>query len=148
VASRWPGSDHDEAVDLWNLVPLSARSSGPALTFAIPADASVARGMIVSSSCDKSGLNVVLQPAEPKASPLQLTAAGSFESGFSDTLWFGEDHYTPCFHLAGLPVVVAYKSVSAGSGKLVDLEVRDDLPDVKLSPAAPKASLPASSPPK
>jgi len=51
VAARWPGSDHDEAVDLWNLIPVTARGNGPALTPELPKDAEVVRGTIVSSSC-------------------------------------------------------------------------------------------------
>jgi hypothetical protein len=126
VATRWPGPDHDEAVDLWNAIPADKRGAGPALTAALPKDATVARGRIVSSSCDKDGLHVVLQPMEPNAA-LTLTAKGSHESGFSDTLWVGEDHYTSCFHLTGLPAVVAYKA-EAGEDRLQVFEVRDDLP--------------------
>jgi hypothetical protein len=45
-----------------------ARGEGAALALALPTDATVA--------------------------PLKLIGEGRFESGFSDTLWFGEDHYT------------------------------------------------------
>jgi len=137
VAARWPGSDHDEAVDLWNLVPSELRAEGPALTLATPADSTRTRGTIVRTACDKSGVTVVLQPDATGAAPLNLVASGRFESGFSDTLWFGEDHYTPCFHLAGLPAVVAYKPDGTAPGKFVELEVRDDLPPVILPAAAP-----------
>jgi hypothetical protein len=128
VASRWPGSDHDEAVDLWNRLPANVRGDAPPLTLSLPADATVVRGTIVSTSCDKSGLSVVLQPLAPNASAVKLVATGPFESGFADTLWVGEDHYTPCFHLAGLPAVVAYKTIGDGTNKLQVLEIRDDLP--------------------
>lgn len=133
VATRWHGSDHDEAVDLWNRLPPAARQGETPLTLALPADATVARGTIVSTSCDKVAdhgrLNVVFQPANAVAPILKLTAEGRIESGFSDTLWFGEDHYTNCYHLGGLPALVAYKAdgTEAG-GKLMVFEVRDDLP--------------------
>ena len=140
VAARWPGADHNEAVDLWNRVPPAARSDGPALTLSVPAESTVVRGTIVSSSCDKSGLHLILQPTEPNASPLTVAAMGPFDSGFSDTLWVGEDHYTPCFHLAGLPAVVAYKATESGAAKLMELEVRDDLPLPEPTPAAPKTA--------
>lgn len=140
VAARWPGSDHDEAVDLWNLVPADSRGDGPPLTLELPKDAEVARGTIVSSSCDKSGLSMVLQPTEQNASPLKLVATGPYGGGFSDTLWVGEDHYTPCFHIAGLPAVIAYKANQAGVNRLLVLEVRDDLP--KLDLPAPAAKTP------
>jgi hypothetical protein len=56
---------------------------------------------------------------------LRLTAADHFISGFSDTLWWGEDHFSLCHHLAGSSVVVAYK---AGTKEVEDIEIRDDLP--------------------
>jgi hypothetical protein len=135
VATRWPGSDHDEAVDLWNLLPAGTRGDGPALKLALPEDATVVRGTIVSSSCDKSGLNLVVQPNAPNTSALKLLATGRYENGFSDTLWVGEDHYTPCFHLAGSAAVVAYKADGAVAEKLLALEVRDELPE--LNPPTP-----------
>jgi len=141
VADRWTGSDHDEAVDLWNQVPLADRGDGPPLTLALPTDATVARGTILSTYCSKAtGLTVVLQPTDPSAPPLNLFAAGPLESGFADTLWVGEDHYTPCFHLAGLPALVAYKPSPDGLAKLLVFEVHDDLPpsDLPAPALAPK----------
>ena len=128
VAARWYGSDHDEAVDLWSDLPPAARGDGPALTLTVPADSEVARGTILSSSCDKTVLSLVLQPAAASEPPLTLVTNGPYESGFSDTLWVGEDHYTTCFHLAGLPALVAYKVTEPGVARLLALEVRDDLP--------------------
>jgi hypothetical protein len=148
VASRWPGSDHDEAVDLWNQVPPAMRGDGPPLTLALPPDSTLARGTILSTYCSKTtGLTVVLQPAAPNTPSLNLFAAGPVENGFADTLWFGEDHYTPCYHLAGLPAVVAYKPSADGTAKLLVFEVRDDLPALNLSPPAPKAAKLAMPPP-
>jgi hypothetical protein len=51
--------------------------------------------------------------------------------GFSDTLWWGEDHFSSCYHLAGHAAVLAYKPQGPQGPELVDLEVRDDLPDTK-----------------
>jgi len=140
VASRWPGSDHDEAVDLWNQVPPAKRGDGPPLTLSLPPDATVARGTIVSTSCDKNGLALLLQPDAPNAPPLKLVAPGRYENGFADTLWVGEDHYTPCFHLAGLPAVVAYKPSADTTANLLVFEVRDDLPALNLAAPAPNAA--------
>jgi len=147
VADRWPGSDHDEAVDLWNQVPAANRGDGPPLKLLLPADATIARGTILSTNCSKLGLTVVLQPADPTAPPLNLLAAGPYENGFADTLWVGEDHYTPCYHLAGLPAVVAYKPSADGLPKLLVFEVRDDLPALNLPAPAPKAASAATPPP-
>jgi Protein of unknown function (DUF1570) len=148
VASRWPGSDHDEAVDLWNQVPPANRGDGPPLTLALPPDATVARGTILSTYCGKgTGLTVVLQPTDPSTPPLNLIAEGPYESGFADTLWVGEDHYTPCHHLAGLPALVAYKPSADGLAKLLVFEVRDDLPTSDPPPPAPKPADAATPPP-
>ena len=49
--------------------------------------------------------------------------------GFSDTLWVGRDHFTPCFHVDGLRAVARYK-VSADksyTGDMVILGFRDNL---------------------
>jgi hypothetical protein len=148
VASRWPGSDHDEAVDLWNQVPPPMRGEGPPLTLTLPADATIARGTILSTFCSRTaGLTVVLQPTDPATPPLNLFASGPIENGFADTLWVGEDHYTPCYHLAGLPAVVAYKPSADGAAKLLVFEVRDDLPALNLSAPATKAANVATPPP-
>jgi tetratricopeptide (TPR) repeat protein len=143
VADRWPGSDHDEAVDLWNQIPPSLRGDGPPLTLSLPPDATIVRGTIVSTSCDATGLHLVLQPPTPNASALQLRTTGPYENGFADTLWFGEDHYTPCFHLGGLPALAAYKPSPDGTNRLLVFEVRDALPDANL----PAAAAPAAPPP-
>lgn len=140
VASRWPSTDRDEAVDLWNLVPSTKRGDGPPLTLSLPADATVVRGTIVSTSCDKSSLTVILEPNTPHTAPLKLVTTGSFANGFADTLWFGEDHYTPCFHLAGLPAVAAYRPADDGMDRLLVFEVRDDLPHPNLPPSMPAAA--------
>ncbi len=136
VADRWPGSDHDEAVDLWNQIPPNLRGDGPALTLSLPPDATIVRGTIVSTSCDATGLHLVLQPPTPNASALQLRTTGLYENGFADTLWFGEDHYTPCFHLAGLPALAAYKPSPDGTNRLLVFEVRDALPDADVPATA------------
>jgi hypothetical protein len=132
VADRWPSTDHDEAVDLWNLVPPAQRGDGPPLTLSFPPDATIVRGTIVSTACARSGLTVIVQPnAQPSApnpAPLTLATDGPFENGFADTLWFGEDHYTPCFHLAGLPTVIAYQPSPEGPAHLLVFEVRDNPP--------------------
>ena len=145
VASRWPGSDHDEAVDLWNELPASDRGDGPPLTLSFPADAKVVRGTIVSTACEKTGLSVVLRPNELKAEDVKAVATGPFESGFADTLWVGEDHYTPCFHLAELPAVIAYRPAD-GMNKLVVLEVRDNLPHSAAVAANPATAATTATP--
>lgn len=147
AADRWFGSDHDEAVDLWSQIPPAARGDAPSPTLAISKDLTVARGTILSTSCSESGLSVTLQPNTPGASVLKLAATAPFESGFSDTLWVGEDHYTDCFHLAGLPAVVAYKPDAAGPAKMFVFEVRDNLPALHLDTGNAKSAPPSTAAP-
>jgi tetratricopeptide (TPR) repeat protein len=137
VAERWEGSDHDEAVELWQKIPAKVRGDGPELTMAIAANATVVRGTIVNTWCDRNGVGVTIQPTAAGAQEVKAVASGLFESGFSDTLWEGEDHYTPCFHVAGLPGVVAYQAGADGTHRLVELEVRDDLPALNAAAMEP-----------
>jgi hypothetical protein len=73
------------------------------------------------------------------AKPLTFSKDGNLLIGFSDTLWWGEDHFSACHHLAGHPAVLVYKAKGVQGPELVELEVRDDLPDTP-SPAQPQVS--------
>jgi tetratricopeptide (TPR) repeat protein len=133
VAAHWFGPDHNEAVDLWEAVPPARRGDGPALALDFPAGSEVARGKLLNVSCNKeAGVNkisVSFVPDEPAgAQPLTFVSDGHMMAGFSDTLWWGEDHFTLCHHLSGLPAVLAYKRQGSQGGELVDLEIRDDSP--------------------
>ena len=75
------------------------------------------------------------------AKPLTFTREGRLSIGFSDTLWWGEDHFSPCHHLAGHPAVVILKAKGAQGPDLVRLEVRDELPDAN-GPAQPQVPSP------
>ena len=68
--------------------------------------------------------------------PLTFHVHGA-QLGFSDTLWFGRDHFTACYHTTGLRAVVRYKPAADKSytGDAVSLGFRDDLPAVQPSPA-------------
>ena len=147
VASQWFGSDHDEAVALWEAVPAAQRSTGPALTLDLPPGVQVVRGTLTSESCTTSPgpssgpahLTATLTPDDPSgAAPLTFSSDTRLRIGFSDTLWWGEDHFSACHHLAGHPAVALYKNSPSGS-ELVELEVRDDLPQT----APPAAAAPA-----
>ena len=47
---------------------------------------------------------------------------------FSNTLWYGADHFSRCHHLDGLRAVIQYTPLSASgiSGDLAKLEVYQD----------------------
>jgi tetratricopeptide (TPR) repeat protein len=130
VATHWFGSDHDEAVDLWQAVPVDQRGDGPPLTLDVPTGADVVRGKLTEVSCDASREKITFLPDKPDATPLTLTTKGRFRIGFSDTLWWGEDHFS-CHHLAGHTAVALYKADATKGPQVLELEIRDDLPDDK-----------------
>lgn len=145
VAAHWFGPDHDEAVDLWNRIPAASHTDGPALALDVPTGSTVVRGTLTQVACatnpgDK--LTIALQPESPAdAKPLSFRVDGRFRSGWSDTLWWGSDHYSLCHHLTGLPALIAYKPGGSDGGELLDLEVRDHLPPFSSAPTAASASV-------
>ena len=66
----------------------------------------------------------------------------SYLIGFSETLWFGKDHFTPCHHLDGLRAVVRYKpgSEKQTRGEWVELELRENFPGAPDKYNAPVAN--------
>jgi hypothetical protein len=131
VADRWHGPDHDEAVALWERIPAANRPHDVSLTMqpfgTEPLES--AGGIIAATHCGDA--------KEPFT--LVLTAAGKtrtfaqqhgFPSGFSETLWYGEDHFTLCHRLEGQPAVVFFRPAAAGgsyAGEPAELEIRDDV---------------------
>jgi tetratricopeptide (TPR) repeat protein len=131
VAGRWFGPDHNEAVELWNSVPTDQRPAGESLLEIIPEDTKTIEGRVQSVTCaskDKPWELVL----EREGSPLIFHhGAGGFPTGFSDTLWYGEDHFSLCHHLEGLRAVVHYHLPTdpTYAGEVVEVEIRDDLPN-------------------
>src|SRR5258706_10574386 len=110
VASRWEGVDHDEAMELWNRVP-PAQRSGEAPSDTPPGESLSAEGTVKSISCDPHFVGLALDQAGQVLTFKVKGGAG----GFSHTLWFRSDHFTPCFHVTRLPAVVRYKPVPGKS---------------------------------
>ena len=149
VAQRWHGPDRDEALSLWNAVPTDQRPSSPPAVVLVDGkdpDAEigqvlVAEGVVQSASCGdqkaKQSFTLVL---DQNGHSLTFQGSGKFRSGFSDTFWWGADHYSSCHHVQGTHAVVRYKpSTNTGfSGDIVELEFRDDLP------APPQKAVPAA----
>jgi tetratricopeptide (TPR) repeat protein len=133
VASRWGSPDHDEAMELWNRVPPAQRSGD------VPSDPPLgesllsAEGTVKSVSCDPHFVGITLDQA---GQALTFKVKGGL-GGFSDTLWFGSDHYTPCFHVIGLRAVVRYKPDpdTSSAGVVVSWGFRDDLPPAQNASA-------------
>jgi tetratricopeptide (TPR) repeat protein len=125
VAERWGGPDHDEAMELWNSIPAEKRVSESPGGRPGPNDVLVAEGIVKSVSCKDRAFTATL---ESEGKTLTFHSQG-FPVGYSDTLWVGRDHFTPCFHVDGLRAVARYK-VSADksyAGDLVNVGFRDNL---------------------
>jgi Tfp pilus assembly protein PilF len=129
VAERWFGPDHDEAVDLWNEIPEAQRSSGEPLSDEAPKETQTMQGKVRSTACSDKDHSFTLVLDRGNRDLICQSKAG-FMSGFSDTIWYGEDHFTLCHHVEGLRAVVRYKSPADNSyaGDLAELELREDLP--------------------
>lgn len=128
VADRWSGPDHDEAVELWDQVPTDQRPAGETLAETIPKDAQTVSGVVRSVQCaSPEALTLVLAHDQ---STLTFHRKGRFINGFSDTLWYGADHYDICHHVEGLRAIVRYYPAADGSyaGDLAEVEIRNDLP--------------------
>src|SRR5579864_6098283 len=129
VSERWAGPDHDEALELWNRIPAADRPAGDAPAITMLLGTELVSGTLKSAVCgDKdAGLKVVI---EHDGQALTFQTKTLFRGGFSDTLWYGEDHFSFCRHVNGLRTVIRYKPSADKSyaGDLVELDYRDDLP--------------------
>ncbi|HTW58134.1 MAG TPA: hypothetical protein VMD99_08390 [Terriglobales bacterium] len=151
VADRWTGSDHNEAVELWNRIPPAERPAGMALANISFGNTQTVEGRILSVHCpaldkDRDQETLTLKAAEKT---LIFRRHGPFGVGFTDTIWYGEDHFSFCHHLEGMRAIVQYRapSDSTYAGDLADIEIRDDLPsplqkETRESAAAPPAPKP------
>jgi Tfp pilus assembly protein PilF len=134
VAERWGDPDHDEAVELWNSVPAQQRSAGDApVPIPLKENQKRVEGVAKSVTCDDKTVTLML---DHEGQTLTFRAnSDHISTGFSDTLWYGEDHYNFCRHGEGLRVVVQYLAPSDASytGNAVVLAFRDDLAPVKVT---------------
>jgi hypothetical protein len=98
--------------------------------------------MLMSVTCAaKEGTAVVIQGAD--GARTFNSSAGGRMVGYSDTLWFGGDHFTLCHHLGGLRAVVRYKPHAdnkQSAGEWVELELREDLPKAQEKSSPPPAA--------
>jgi len=135
VADRWIGPDHDEAIELWNSIPAAWRAATEVISEVAPKDIQAVEGKVKSIVCaDKEqGWSFVL---DHDGRSLTFHRKGGFVTGFSDTLWYGGDHFNTCHHLEGLRAIVYYHAPPDGSyaGDIAELEIRDDLPEPLQNP--------------
>jgi len=141
VANRWASLDHDEAMELWNAIPADKRVAETLTEGKEPKpDWQTAEGTVKSVTCQEHFLTVTLT----HGNEVQSFHSENLPVGFSDTLWWGRDHFTPCFHVASLRAVVHFKPATdkAYTGDLMNVGFREDLPAEVKSPsetsAAPK----------
>lgn len=177
VAERWPGPDHDEAIELWDAIPADQRPDTSALAGAslektqvqeawIKAtqiqDTQIVQGRLTEVRCSSAGQSSSERSSRDHSSPdhsssepgitftishdgksSRFRRTGPFGAGFSDTIWYGEDHFSFCHHLEGMRAVIHYKpSADANyAGDVAEVDIRDDLPE---PPPAPPAAAPAA----
>jgi tetratricopeptide (TPR) repeat protein len=140
VGERWRGPAQDEALEVWNSIPVEKR---PPDAFVVPETlpgTQTMQGILVSLNCGekKQGMLLTIQNSDGTHT---FRGTSSYVIGYSETLWFGKDHFTPCHHLDGLRAIVRYKPATEKqtSGEWVELELREDLlatPDKSSAPAA------------
>ena len=107
VADRWVGADHNEAIELWNRVP-SAERSGGALSGVAPKDTEAVEGRVEKIFCSEKDqeFSFVLDQG---GRSLTFHRKSGFSVGFSDTIWYGGDHFNYCHHIEGLRAMVHYQ---------------------------------------
>jgi hypothetical protein len=141
VAERWRGPDHDEAVELLSALPAEKRLPDATLLTAALNGTQTSEGTVLSVTCaSKEGTTVIIQ--NPDGTRTFSSSAGGHIVGYSDTLWFGGDHFTLCHHLDGLRAVVRYKPSAdkQSAGEWVELEFRQDLPAAQEKNSAPPST--------
>lgn len=142
VAARWQGPDHDEALELWNSIPAAQRPAGEALLPSVVAGTQEVEGVVKSVHCGRRTENEEQKftlVIDQGGHELTFQPNGGFGTGYSDTLWWGRDHFSACLHLQGIRTVVHYKPSSDPkyAGELARFDLRDDLP---LVPPKPKGA--------
>jgi tetratricopeptide (TPR) repeat protein len=134
VASRWYGSDSAEALavmaqsrKLGKIEQSADEKAEEDRNMEYAKDTTAVEGVIESVHCEKSKpLEAVLRSSDK---PMNFRSGKKFGLGFSDTLWYGEDHFSECFHLDGMNAVVRYlpSSDQNGEKEMQWLEIRDEL---------------------
>jgi tetratricopeptide (TPR) repeat protein len=143
VAGRWAASDSAEALTIvararqsGGIQPTPDELAQEASEMKYAEDTTSVEGTIQSVICEKSKpMQLVL---ETGGKSLNFHAGKPYGMGFTDTLWYGEDHFNPCHHLEGMRAVLRYK-VSSGQSEENEfrwLEIRDELtPNSSLASA-------------
>ena len=123
------GCDRDEAMELWNQIPEADCKSDVTMLPESASKGESAVGMVQSVTCQDSDFAITLDVGGRS----QTFKAKSFPVEYSDTLWLGRDHFSPCFHVQGLRATLRYNAAMDRSyaGDLMYVGFRDDLPEPK-----------------
>jgi tetratricopeptide (TPR) repeat protein len=145
VAERWHGPDHNEAVALWNRIPVASRPPDATVVEEVEEQSQAAEGKMLSIACDEKSKNeVTLQHGDDL---MVFKSKGRQMIGYSDTLWYGSDHFSLCHHVEGMHAVVRYRPPVTRdyAGDWLSIELRDELPPEPQHEAAKTAPSPAPS---
>ncbi len=146
VAERWHGPDHNEAVALWNRIPAASRPADAIVIDEVEEQSQAAEGKMLSIACgEKSKNEVTLQRGDDL---MVFKSKGRQMIGYSDTLWYGSDHFSLCHHVEGMHAVIRYRPAVTKdyAGDWLSIELRDGLPPEPQQQAAKSA--PAAAPAK
>jgi hypothetical protein len=143
VAERWHGPDHNEAVALWNRIPAASRPADAIVIDEVEEQSQAAEGKMLSIACgEKSKNEVTLQRGDDL---MVFKSKGRQMIGYSDTLWYGSDHFSLCHHVEGMHAVIRYRPAVTKdyAGDWLSIELRDELPPEPQQQAAKSAPAPA-----
>jgi Tfp pilus assembly protein PilF len=143
VAERWHGPDHNEAVALWNRIPTASRPADAIVIDEVEEQSQAAEGKILTIACDHKGNNeITLQRGDDL---MVFKSKGRQMIGYSDTLWYGSDHFSLCHHVEGMHAVIRYRPAITKdyAGDWLSIELRDELPPEPQQQAAKSAPAPA-----
>jgi Tfp pilus assembly protein PilF len=146
VAERWHGPDHNEAVALWNRIPVASRPADAIVVEEVEEQSQAAEGKMRSIACDdKSKNEVTLQRGDDL---MVFKSKGRQMIGYSDTLWYGSDHFSLCHHVEGMHAVIRYRPAVSKeyAGDWLSIELRDELPPEPQHEAAKAPQSPAPAP--
>jgi Tfp pilus assembly protein PilF len=134
AAARWSNSDSAEALAVLNqarqrgAIPITPEElAQEALEIKYAEGTRAVEGVVKSTTCDKMKLKEVVLQANGTDQLFQV--GKEFSGGFSDTLWYGEDHFSFCYHLQGMNALVRYKPAAGPTlpQELRGLEIRDEI---------------------
>jgi tetratricopeptide (TPR) repeat protein len=137
VAERWHGPDHNEAVALWNRVPPASRPADVHVVEETQEQSQTAEGQVRSVTCGEKGQKEIT--LETNGQTLVFRSKGRQLIGYSDTLWYGSDHFDLCHHVAGMHAVIRYRPPVGNeyTGDWMSVELRDELPPAQEAAKEP-----------